>query len=99
MLRTDPKNRAVTTKAKAKVNHPGVRDTSKLLASQGRERVSFATSLDILNRIARRGKAPRDMGRHSPNHSGTHIDVVHSPLPQHGPRELMSVLVCYTSTY
>ena len=33
MLCTDPRHRAVTTKAKAKVNHLGVEDTSELLAS------------------------------------------------------------------
>ena len=68
MLRTDPRNRAVTTRAKAKVNHPGVGDTSEPLVSQGRERVSIATSLDILDGIARRGRDPKDMGHHSPHH-------------------------------
>ena len=34
MLRTDPRNRVVTTRAKAKVNHPGVGDSSELLTSQ-----------------------------------------------------------------
>ena len=47
MLRTNPKNRARTTRAKAKVNHPGMGDNLELLANHGRERVSIATSLDI----------------------------------------------------
>ena len=68
MLRTDPRNRVVTTRAKAKVNHPGMGDTLELLASQGRERVSFATSLDILDGIVHGGRDPRDLGHHSPNH-------------------------------
>ena len=70
MLRTDPRKRAVTTraKAKAKVKHPRVGDTSGLLASQGKERVSFATSIDILDGIVREGRDPIDMGHHSPNH-------------------------------
>ena len=68
LLHMDLKDRAVTTKAKAKVTHPRVGDTSELLASQGRERVSIATSLDILDGISRRGKDPRDMGHHSLNH-------------------------------
>ena len=68
MLRTDPRNRVVTTRAKAKVNHPGVGDTSELLTSQGNERVSIATSLDILDGIFRGGKDSKDMGHHNPNH-------------------------------
>ena len=67
LLRTDFKDRAVATKARAKVNHRGVGDTSKLLASQGRERVSVTTGLDILDEITHRGKDPRDVGHHSPN--------------------------------
>ena len=63
MFRTDLRHRTVTTRVKAKVNHPGVGDTSKLLASQGRERVSIATNLGIIDGIARGG-----MGHHSPNH-------------------------------
>ena len=53
---------------KAKVNNPRVENTSKLLANQGGKRVSIATSLNILDRIAHRGKDPRDVGHHSPNH-------------------------------
>ena len=78
MLRTDLRDRAVTirvvtiravtTRAKAKVNHLGVGDTSELISSQGRERVSIATSLDILNGIVRRGRYLKYMGHHSPNH-------------------------------
>ena len=67
-LRTDLRDRAVAIKAKAKVNHPGVGDTSWLLASHCRERVSIATSLDTLDGIALRGKDPRVMGHHSPSH-------------------------------
>ena len=40
------KDRVVAIKAKAKVNHPRVEKTSRLLASQGRGHVSIATSLD-----------------------------------------------------
>ena len=58
----------MTTKAKARVNHPGVGDTSELLANQGRERVSIATNMDILNEIFCRGRDPKDMGHHSPHH-------------------------------
>ena len=68
MFRMDPRHRAVTTKAKAKVNHPGVGDTSELLANQGRERVSIATNVGIIDRIARRGRDTRGMGHHNPNH-------------------------------
>ena len=38
----------MATRVKAKVNYPGVGDTSGLLLSQGRERVSTITSLDTL---------------------------------------------------
>ena len=53
---------------KAKVNHPGIGDTSRLLASQGRERVSIVSSLDTLNGIALKGRDPRNTRHHSPNH-------------------------------
>ena len=56
------------TRVKAKVNHLGVEDTSGLLASQGKERVSIVTSLDTLYEISLRGRDPRVMGHHSPNH-------------------------------
>ena len=46
MLRMDLRDRAVATKAKAKVNHSRVGDTSGLPASRGRERVSILTNLD-----------------------------------------------------
>ena len=68
LLHTDLRDRAVATKAKAKVNHSRVGDTSRLLASQGREFVSIVTSLDTLDEIALKGRAPRVMGHHSPNH-------------------------------
>ena len=64
MLLMDPRNKAVTTRAKAMVNHLGVGDTSELLASQGREHVSIATSLDILDGIVCKGRDPRDIGHH-----------------------------------
>ena len=68
MFLTDLRHKVVTTRAKAKVNHPGVGDTTELLASQGRECVSIATNLGIIDRIVRRGRDPRDMGHHNPNH-------------------------------
>ena len=39
LLRTDLRDKVVVTRAKAKVNHSGVGDTSGLLASQSRERM------------------------------------------------------------
>ena len=57
-----PQEQGLTTRAKVKVNHPRVGDTLELLASQGRERVSIATILDILDEIIRGGKDSRDMG-------------------------------------
>ena len=55
-------------RVKAKVNHPRVEDTSGLLASQGRKRVSIVTSLDTLDEISLKGRDPKIMGHHSPNH-------------------------------
>ena len=46
MLRKVFKDRAMATKAKARINHPKMGDTSGLLANQGREHVSNATNLD-----------------------------------------------------
>ena len=40
------KDKAVTTKAMARISHPKMGDTSGLLASQGRECISNATNLD-----------------------------------------------------
>ena len=58
----------MATKAKAKVKHSRVGDTSGLLASQGRERVPIITGLDTLDGIALEGRDPKAMGHHSPNH-------------------------------
>ena len=68
MFHTDLKDRAMATRVKAKVNHPGVGDTLGLLASEGRERVFIITSLDTLNGISLRGRDPESTGHHSPNH-------------------------------
>ena len=46
LLRKDFKDRAATTKAKAKVDHLQVVDLSRLTASLGREYVTIAISLD-----------------------------------------------------
>ena len=46
LLREGFQDRVAATRAKARINHPKMRDTSGFLASQGRERVSNATSLD-----------------------------------------------------
>ena len=56
------------TRAKAKVNRPGVGDTSGLLASQGREHVFIATNLDTLDEISLKGWDLEIMEHHSPNH-------------------------------
>ena len=68
LLRTDLRDKVVATRAKAKVNHSGVGDTSGLLAGQGKERVSIVTSLETLDGIALRGRDPRIMEHHRPNH-------------------------------
>ena len=64
---TDLGDRAMATKAKAKVNRPGVENTSGLLASQNREHVSTATILDTFDRIAHGGRDPKGIGHLSPN--------------------------------
>ena len=58
---------AVSTKPKAKISCPGVENTSGLLASQSRERVSTATSLDTFDGIAHRGRDPKVKEHLSPN--------------------------------
>ena len=55
-------------KAKARISYPKMGDTSVLLANQGRELVSSATSLDILDEIALRGKDPRTLRHNNPNY-------------------------------
>ena len=68
LFRTDLGDRAMAIRVKAKVNHPGVGETSGILANQCREFVSIVTSLDTLDEIALRGRDPGIMGHHSPNH-------------------------------
>ena len=68
LLLTDLRAKAVAIRAKAKVNHSRVGDTSGLLASQGRACVSIVTSLDTLDGIALRVRDPRVLGHHNPNH-------------------------------
>ena len=46
LLRKVFRDRAVAIRAKARISHPKMGDTSGLLTSQGREHVSNATSLD-----------------------------------------------------
>ena len=46
MLREGFRDKTMATRAKAKISHPKMGDTSKLLASQDKECVSSATSLD-----------------------------------------------------
>ena len=46
LLREGFKDKVAATKAKARISHPKMGDTSGLLASQGREYVSSTTSPD-----------------------------------------------------
>ena len=47
LLRKGFRDRVVTIRANAMVNRPKMRDTSGLLASQGKGKVSIATNLDM----------------------------------------------------
>ena len=68
LLREGFRDRATTPRAKARINHPKMGGTSGLLASQGRGCVSNAINLDTLDEITLRGRDPKVMGHHSPNH-------------------------------
>ena len=68
LLRRVFRDKTMVIRAKARVNHPKMRDISRLLASQGRGHVSIATGLDIGNRIVLRGRDPRVMGHPSLSH-------------------------------
>ena len=46
LLREGIRDKVAVTRAKAKISHPKMGDTSGLLASQGKGHVSIATSLD-----------------------------------------------------
>ena len=46
LLRKGFRDRAAAIRAKARVNHPKMGDTSRLLASQSRGHFSIATNLD-----------------------------------------------------
>ena len=62
------RDKATTTRAKARISHPKMGGTSRLLASQDRGCVSSATNLDTLEGIVLRGRDPRVMGHHGPRH-------------------------------
>ena len=47
LLREGFRDRAAATRAKVRISHPKIGDTLGLLASQGREYVASATSMDI----------------------------------------------------
>ena len=81
LLLTDLRDRVVAIRSKAKVNHLRVGDTSGLLASQGRERVSIVTTLDTLDEIALRGRDPELWDTTVLIISGTCADAVCSSLP------------------
>ena len=66
-FRTDLGDRVVATKVKAKVSYPRVEGTSRFLASQSKERVSTATSLNTFDGITHKGRDPKVMGHLSPN--------------------------------
>ena len=78
---TDLRDRAVATRAKAKISCPGVENTLRHLASQSKERVSIATILDTFNGIAHGGKDPKVMGHLSPNHRWNELGF---PVKQDG---------------
>ena len=67
MFHKDLKDRAMATRAKAKISFPGVENTLGLLASQSREHVTTATSLDTFDGIAHGGRDPKVVGHLSPN--------------------------------
>ena len=57
----------MATKVKAKVSYPRVEDPSGFLASQIKERVSTATSLNTFDGITHGGRDPKVMGHLRPN--------------------------------
>ena len=68
MLHEGFKDKAATLMAKARISHPKMGGTSGLLALQRKGCVSSVTSLDTLKKISLRGRDPRVIGHHSPNH-------------------------------
>ena len=60
-------DRAVATRAKAKISCPRVENTSGILASWSRERVSTATILDTFDGIAHGGRDPKVVTHLNPN--------------------------------
>ena len=82
-----------------RTSHPKRGGTSGLLASQHRGRVSSATSLDTIDRIALRDRDPSVMGHRSPNHQWDfpkHSLFLH---PRYGSKEPVSVAERCTSTF
>ena len=68
MLHEGFRNKAAATRPKARISHPKMGGTSRLLASQGKGCVFSAIHLDTLDGIALRGRDPRVMGNHNPSH-------------------------------
>ena len=60
------RDRAAVIRAKARVNHPKMGDTSRILASQGRGHVSISTSLYKGDEIVLRGRDPKVIRYPSP---------------------------------
>ena len=68
LFHKDLKDKAMATRAKAKIGFPRVENTLGLLTSQSREHVTIATILDTFDGIAHGGKNPKVMGHLNPNH-------------------------------
>ena len=93
------RDRVAATRAKARISHPKMGDTSRLLASQGREFVpvppawTFETGLPLKERVLEL----RDTT--VPIISGACTNTVCSSLPHHGQGKTISALGCCISTY
>ena len=68
LFHKDLKDKAMATRAKAKISCPRVENTLGLLTNQSREHVTTATSLDTFDGIAHGGRNPKVMGHLNPNH-------------------------------
>ena len=67
LFHKDLKDKTMATRAKAKISCPGVENTLRLLASQSRDQVTTATSLDTFDGIAHGGRDPKVLGHLSSN--------------------------------
>ena len=99
LLRKGFRDKAMTIKAKARVNHPKVGDTSRLPANQGREHFLLPPTWTLETRLPLEERILELWDTLVLVISGTFTYSVFSSLPHRGLGEPVLVLGCYIGPY